>query len=239
VRRKQAGLTQFSDQRVAVYGDNATAESACGAYVEADIGIDQRLLCCGDAIDDQRGVEWRIPLDQPQRNGPELEVTGRAAYKAHSTPVKQQFSISRRQRVDAAIQVEANQPTGRPSEVVHPGDGLLTPVAALVQMDCDTEQADLIRDGAVVGVEADPWHTGSDPMCLESPGAGSWTAVNDIPELIARHEELAATKRIRADSDEVVAGQLRSRPHDSTFGTPVAYLNSHQETHAVQPAHKC
>src|SRR4029453_10151473 len=236
VRRKQAGLTQFSDQRVAVYGDNATAESACGAYVEADIGIDQRLLCCGDAIDDQGGVEWRIPLDQPQRNGPELEVTGRAAYKAHSTPVKQQFSISRRQRVDAAIQVEANQPTGRPSEVVHPGDGLLTPVAALVQMDCDTEQADLIRDGAVVGVEADPWHTGGDPMGLEGPGASSWTAVHDIAEPITCHEELAAAERVWANPDRVVAGQLCSRPDNRVFGAPVASLNSHQETHPVQPA---
>jgi hypothetical protein len=65
VKRKQAGLTQFSDQRVAVCGDNATAESACGAYVEADIGIDQRLLCSGDAVDDQRGVEGCTSLDQP------------------------------------------------------------------------------------------------------------------------------------------------------------------------------
>jgi hypothetical protein len=40
-------------------------KSACGAYVEADLGIDQRLLCCGDAIDDQGGVEGRTSLDQP------------------------------------------------------------------------------------------------------------------------------------------------------------------------------
>ena len=91
----------------------------------------------------------------------------------------------------------------------------------------------------MVGVEADPWHTGSDPMCLESPGAGSWTAVNDISEPIACHEELAAAKRVRANSDKVVAGQLRSRPDDSALGTPVAYLNSHQETHTVEPAHQC
>jgi hypothetical protein len=33
-------------------------------YVEADLRIDQRLLRCSDAIDDQTGVEGRTSLDQ-------------------------------------------------------------------------------------------------------------------------------------------------------------------------------
>ena len=138
-------------------------------------------------------------------------MTGRAAHKTHSAPVQQQRSLGGRQRVSTAVQVQPYQPARRSSKVVDPGDGLLTPVTALVQVDGNAKQVNLIRDGSVVGVEADPWHTGSDPMCLESPGAGSWTAVNDISELIAWHEELAATERVRADSDKVVAGQLCSR----------------------------
>jgi len=39
--------------------------SACGAYVEADIWIDQRFLRCCDAFDAQGGLEWRTSLDQP------------------------------------------------------------------------------------------------------------------------------------------------------------------------------
>ncbi len=38
--------------------------SECRTYVEADVGIHQRLLCCGDAIDDQRGLDGRTALDQ-------------------------------------------------------------------------------------------------------------------------------------------------------------------------------
>jgi hypothetical protein len=158
--------------------------SAGRAYVEADIGIDQRLLRCCDALDAQGGVEGRTSLDQPEGNGPELEVAGRAAHKTHSTTIEQQLSLSGRQCVDTTVQVQANEPARRSSEVVDPGDRFLTPVTALVQVDGDVKQVDLIRNRAVVGVEADPWHTGSDPMCLESPSASSWTAVHDSSEPI-------------------------------------------------------
>jgi hypothetical protein len=45
--------------------DSARRVSAYGAYVEADIGIDQRFLRCCDAIGAQGGVEWRTSFDQP------------------------------------------------------------------------------------------------------------------------------------------------------------------------------
>ena len=61
----------------------------------------------------------------------------------------------------------------------------------------------------------------------------------DISEPITRHEELAATQRVRANSDKVVAGQLCGGPHDRVLSAPVAYLNPHQETHPVEPAHQC
>ena len=56
---------------------------------------------------------------------------------------------------------------------VDPGDRLLTAITAFVQMNGNAEQADLVRDGAVVGVETDPGYAGSNPAGLERPGAGS------------------------------------------------------------------
>ena len=79
------------------------------------------------------------------------------------------------QRIDAAVKMQAYQPARRPAKVVDPGNGFLTPVAALVQVHRNAEQADLVRDSAVVGVKADPGHAGSDPTGLEGPSAGSWT----------------------------------------------------------------
>ena len=40
-------------------------------------------------------------------------------------------------------------------------------------MNGNAEQADLVRDGAVIGVETDPGYAGSNPDRLERPGAGS------------------------------------------------------------------
>jgi hypothetical protein len=42
--------------------------------VEANVGIEQRLLRCGDAIDGQWRLEGRATLDQTEGNGAELEV---------------------------------------------------------------------------------------------------------------------------------------------------------------------
>jgi hypothetical protein len=50
--------------------------------VEADLGIDQGLLCGGDSIDGQLSLNGCAALDQTQSNGAELEVPCRAADEA-------------------------------------------------------------------------------------------------------------------------------------------------------------
>ena len=144
--------------------------------MEADVGIDQRLLCCGDAIDGQRRLDGRATLDQAQGNGAELEVACRAAHETHGAPIELQLRPRSRQCIDAAVQVQPYQPARRPSEVVDPGNRLLASVTTFVQVNGNAEQADLVRDGAVIGVEADPGYAGSNPAGLERPGASSRTA---------------------------------------------------------------
>src|SRR5687767_13543063 len=41
-------------------------QSEGGAYVEADVGINERLLCRGDALNGQRRLDGRPALDQAQ-----------------------------------------------------------------------------------------------------------------------------------------------------------------------------
>ena len=197
-------------------------QSECGAYVEADVGIDQRLLCCGDAIDGQWCLEWRTTLDQTEGYGAELEMACRTANETDAAPIKLQLRPRSWKRIDAAVQVQQYQPARRSSKVVDPGNRLLTPVTAFVQMDGNAEQTDLVRDGAVVGVEADPRHTGSDPTGLQRPGASSRPAAHDVFEPITRHEELSAIQRVGANSDEVIARQLSSGPHDRVISAPVS-----------------
>lgn len=207
--------------------------------MEADVGVHQGLLCCCDAIDGQRSLDRRAALDQAQRYGAEFEVAGRAAYETHCAPIDQQLTPRNRQRIDAAVQVQLYQSPRRPSEVVDSRNRLLASVAAFVQVDGDAEEPDLIRDSAVIGVEADPGYAGSDPASLECPGASSRKTAHHVLKPITRHEQLAAAKRVGAYADKVVAGDLSSGPHDRVFIAPVGYLNSHQETHAVEPGHQC
>ena len=59
-----------------------------------------------------------------------------------------------RQGAGRSVQIQHDQPARRPAEVVHPGDGLLAPVAALLQVDRGAAATDLVRNGPVVGVHA-------------------------------------------------------------------------------------
>jgi hypothetical protein len=174
--------------------------------MEADVWIDQRLLCSGDAVDDQGSLHGRTALDQTQGNRSELEVSGRTAHKTHRAAVELQVRLRRWQRIDAPVQVQAYQPAGRPSEVMDSGNRLLTPITAFVQVDGRAKQTDLVRDSAVVSVEADPRHARSDPTSLECPRASSRAFAHDVAEPVTHQEELAATERVRANSYEVVAG---------------------------------
>ena len=73
------------------------------ADVEADLGIDQRLLGGCNAISGELGIKGRAPLDESKGNGPDLEVPCRAADKADPTAIKHQIRSRRWQRIDAAV----------------------------------------------------------------------------------------------------------------------------------------
>ena len=75
----------------------------------------------------------------------------------------------RRQDVARPVEVQEDQPTRRPAEVVHPRDRLLPAVAALVQVHGRAQPVDLVRDGAVVGLEAEPRTPRGDAQRLGRP----------------------------------------------------------------------
>lgn len=76
------------------------------------------------------------------------------------------------QPVRRAVQVQENEPPRRVAEVMDPRDGLLAAVAPLVQVHGGLDEADLMRQGLVVGVEPGPRDARRDPGGLEGPQAG-------------------------------------------------------------------
>src|SRR5439155_4570078 len=71
-----------------------------------------------------------------------------------------------------AVQVQQHEPARRAPQVVYPGDRLLTPVAALVQVYRGGGPAHLGRQRPVVGLEPVPWPAGRDPHRLVRPDPG-------------------------------------------------------------------
>ena len=65
-----------------------TFVSPSGTYVEADVGIDQRFLGGGDAVDHQLGIQGRTTVDQPEGDRAELVVPSRATNESDRTPVE-------------------------------------------------------------------------------------------------------------------------------------------------------
>jgi hypothetical protein len=101
--------------------------------------------------------------------------------------VEQDVCTDSGQRHVGAVEVQANEPARRPAEVPDAGDALLTPVAALVEVDRGAEPADFVRERAVVGVEAEPRAAVGDAQRLEGHHAGG--------ALDGRHQGVALTGR--------------------------------------------
>ena len=99
------------------------------------------------------------------------------------------------QPVHAAVQVQEDQPPRRVAEVVHPGHRLLAPVAALVQVHRGLDPADLVRDGPVIGIQAEPGHPRGDPQRLERPHARQRGPAPDqlggrVGQQVPRHDQI-------------------------------------------------
>src|SRR5215472_739045 len=107
-----------------------------------------------------RGVQGRgyrnCPLDQGKRDRPQLVVPGRGAHEANCRVLVHDRLAVRGQPVRAAIKMQQNEPPRRMTQVVHSGDGLLAPVAPLVQVHGGLEPAHLMRNRPMVDVSAEP-----------------------------------------------------------------------------------
>ena len=129
-----------------------------------------------DPAGQQRGIDRHGALDQGQADRAELVVPRRRTGEADDCAAGFRRAELDRvtvggQPVHAAVQVQEHQPPRRVAEVVHPGHRLLPAVAALVQVHRGLDPADLVRDGPVIGIQAEPGHLGGDPQRLERPHA--------------------------------------------------------------------
>ena len=91
--------------------------------------------------------------------------------------------------------MQPDQSAGRPAESVHAGHGLLPAVAPLLQVHGGAEQSELVGDGPMIAVHADPRYAGRDPPGLLAPtlpagGRGR----QHLGELRAGDEELVPTE---------------------------------------------
>src|SRR5271165_7199066 len=128
-------------------------------------------------------------------------MPGRRSGEADAGAVVEYQIAVGRQLVLAAVEVQQDQPPRRVTEVVNSGDCLLTPVAALAEVDGRLDPADLMRDGPVICVEAEPGPPGRYPQRLQRPGAaedGSGCAQIGDPtsQVGARHDQVGAESGI-------------------------------------------
>ena len=96
-------------------------------------------------------------------------------------PSRTSGGAGRRQLVALPGQVDQHQPARRPAQVLHPGDRLLPPVAALVQVHRGADPAHLVRDGPVVRLGAQPRPPRLHPQRLVRPGPGRGAAGGGEP----------------------------------------------------------
>src|SRR5215469_1526717 len=99
-------------------------------------------------------------------------MPGGRAGEPDARPVQHDVGAEGGQLVLAAIEVQQREPPGRAAEVVHPGYGLLAAVAALAETDRRLDPADLMRDRAVIGVQAEPGTPNCYPQRLMGPHSG-------------------------------------------------------------------
>ena len=149
----------------------------------------------------------RVALHQGERDRSQLVVPGHGRHEPDRSPVVHHLGTTVRQDVPGPVEVEEDQPARRPTEVVHPGDGLLPAVAPLVQVHGGPQPVDLVDDRAVVGLEPEPRPPGRHPQRLGRPDPGEWPISHDRNEIRARDDQLTpAPRRPRVVHDRPVCG---------------------------------
>src|SRR6185503_5921128 len=122
----------------------------------------------------QLDVGGHPALEQCERDRAEVDVIDDGAEPADRTP-RGEHGIAGGWAIGAAVQMQQDQHAGWFTEVVHPGHGLLAAIAALVEVHRTlagtTDPTDLVGDGALVGVDAQPRSQRRDPVRLVRPYA--------------------------------------------------------------------
>ncbi len=142
----------------------------------------------------------------------------------------------RRQMDLAAVQVQEDQPARRLAQVVDPGDGLLAAVAALLEVDGGADPAQLVGDGPVVGLQAQPGAVGLDAQCLQRQDADRRALRRgEGLQVGARQEQIAAVRGLAYDG---VLGHLGDgagrKVDDGDLVRAVGDLDPVEELHALQ-----
>ena len=72
------------------------------------------------------------------------------------SPSTGKYRITGHRPIPGAVEVQQYQHARWFAQVMDASDGLLTAIAALVQMNCVADPADLVRDRPLVGVDPEP-----------------------------------------------------------------------------------
>src|SRR5215203_6081002 len=182
--------------------------------VQPNLWIDEDFLSSRNALHDQILVGGDTALDQAEGDRTQLEVPRGPADEADLASLSQQRCACPGQGFSSAVEVQPNQAAGRATQGMNPGHGLLSAIAALVEMDRNIQHADFIRNRALVGVHTDAWHARRDPARLVRPGPGLRSRGQITVEVSARYEDLMATERILTGAGQQLCALLGSdRPH--------------------------
>ena len=136
---------------------------------------------------------------------PILRPSGPSSASRSSRAVRRQVDL-------AAVEVQEDQPARRLAQVLDPGDRLLAPVAALLQVHRRADPAQLVRDGAVVGLEAE-----AGPVLLDA-------------QRLVREEPDRRGRPSAAYDSRSARGRNRSRPYG------VSRTTTPSGTSAIEPA---
>ena len=146
--------------------------SAQRAHVQADLGVDHDLLGGRQPSASSWASGGTLRLTSASAIGPSSWCRAEVPTKPTDLLARAAASAPRAgSRFSRAVEVQQRQPARRPAEGVHPGDGLLAAVAALVEVHGGADPAGLVGDRAVVGVQAQPRLAAGDPQRLEGPQA--------------------------------------------------------------------
>ena len=199
----------------------------------------------------QRRVHRHRPLDQGQPDRAELVVPGR---RAGEPDCGRRLQLDRvavaGQPVLAAVQAQEDQPPRRVAEVVHSRDRLLAAVAALVQVHGGLDPADLVRDGPVVGVQAEPGDVRGDPERLERPharrrGPPPHQVPGRVRQPVPRHDQVMVPNGpgftlARTPSSPAAMSPAAGPSTVSTAWSPadVGHLDPQHEPHGLEELHQ-